>query len=380
MLTRYLVTRIGKPFLAVLLMAAALFSSYSAANFLQEATNGLLASSLITYMIEFKLLIALEIMLPVALYLGIITAIGKMYEDAEFQAIPALRIGPAQIMRSLLVIAIPAALTVAFISQVMRPWAYTHLHHIQDTAEANVDMDVLLPNVFYTLADGKRVVYIDSKPDSGANNIFVFENHEPQYLKAMSAKQGYVLNNVPGRKAYESNSWLHITDGKIADLGLLPNVSDKIIQIQQANQNPAAQITNRTYQSPLEQSTWHLLFHHPRHHDVGELQWRFATGLSTLFLALLALPLAKAGPRAGKAGRVGLAIVIYFIYYILFTVARNSVASGDVPEWFGLWWAPLSLGLLAAILIWRYFTEGFISFFPWLRLQWTDLRNKRKRA
>jgi lipopolysaccharide export system permease protein len=58
--------------------------------------------------------------------------------------------------------------------------------------------------------------------------------------------------------------------------------------------------------------------------------------------------LARLRPRQGRFGRIGIAILVYFIYSQLLAAARAWVEGGVVSEWLGMWWVhvlALALGL-----------------------------------
>ena len=68
-------------------------------------------------------------------------------------------------------------------------------------------------------------------------------------------------------------------------------------------------------------------------------------------LMVLAVPLARLRPRQGRFGRIGIAILVYFLYSQLLAAARTWVESGVVPEFVGIWWVhaiALCVGLVAA--------------------------------
>jgi lipopolysaccharide export system permease protein len=80
--------------------------------------------------------------------------------------------------------------------------------------------------------------------------------------------------------------------------------------------------------------------------DLAEVHWRFAAPASVVLLTLLAIPLARSGPRAGRYARLGFAILIYVIYSNLLGVGRTLVEDGRVPASLGLWWVH---GLVLAV-------------------------------
>jgi lipopolysaccharide export system permease protein len=67
-----------------------------------------------------------------------------------------------------------------------------------------------------------------------------------------------------------------------------------------------------------------------------------------LVLMLIAVPLSKLRPRQGRFGKIGLAVLAYFLYYQLLFAARAWVESGAVSPAIGLWWVH-ALAVVAAI-------------------------------
>ena len=70
-----------------------------------------------------------------------------------------------------------------------------------------------------------------------------------------------------------------------------------------------------------------------------------------LVLMLIAVPLARLRPRQGRFGKIGLAVLVYFIYYYLMVAARSWVESGSVPSFIGLWWVHVVAIAFALLLL-----------------------------
>lgn len=60
-----------------------IFASYSAQRYLTEAANGTLALDVVLDIVFYKVLIALEMLLPVGLYVSVGVTLGQMYTDSE---------------------------------------------------------------------------------------------------------------------------------------------------------------------------------------------------------------------------------------------------------------------------------------------------------
>jgi len=86
--------------------------------------------------------------------------------------------------------------------------------------------------------------------------------------------------------------------------------------------------------------------------DRAEYQWRLSTPVSTLLLALLAVPLSRSQPRQGRYARLLLAVVVYAVYFSVLDISRNWVQQETADS---IWWvtATLALGVLALYVPWR---------------------------
>jgi len=98
--------------------------------------------------------------------------------------------------------------------------------------------------------------------------------------------------------------------------------------------------------------------------DRAELQWRLSAPLSLFVLALVAVPLSRSRPREGRFGRLGVGILVYIIYANMLNVARTMVERDEVPQWLGMWWVHVVLGLVGLLLLAResgWFTRAAVE-------------------
>ena len=83
---RYLRREISMPFLAVSVVLAAIFVTYSLTRFLIDANAGLLRPSEVLQLTFLKSLISLEVLLPLSLYLSVLIGLGRLHSDSEIYA------------------------------------------------------------------------------------------------------------------------------------------------------------------------------------------------------------------------------------------------------------------------------------------------------
>ncbi len=86
---------------------------------------------------------------------------------------------------------------------------------------------------------------------------------------------------------------------------------------------------------------------------MAELHWRLAVPISTILLALLAVPLSKSSPRRGRYAGLFAGIVLYVVFNNLLTVGRSALSKGEVPPELGLWWVHLLTVALLLLIVWR---------------------------
>ncbi|MDY5295176.1 MAG: LptF/LptG family permease [Escherichia coli] len=87
-----------------------IFASYSAQRYLTEAANGTLALDVVLDIVFYKVLIALEMLLPVGLYVSVGVTLGQMYTDSEITAISAAGGSPGRLYKAVLYLAIPLSI------------------------------------------------------------------------------------------------------------------------------------------------------------------------------------------------------------------------------------------------------------------------------
>ena len=151
-------------------MLAALFASYSAAGFLSDAVNGLLPTDAIVNLIGLKVLIALEVLIPISLYISVVLAFGRLYSDSEFTAMFALRVTPARVMSAVLILSGCVAILVGGLSLFARPWAYQRSHAISGRAAEILNVGAM------------EAIAARDRPEDGAQSQFggrVARRHRP---------------------------------------------------------------------------------------------------------------------------------------------------------------------------------------------------------
>lgn len=83
---RYLMREIARQAILISGLLVVMFASYSAQRYLTEAANGTLALPVVLAVIFYKIVISLEMLLPVGLYVAAAVVLGRLHTDSEITA------------------------------------------------------------------------------------------------------------------------------------------------------------------------------------------------------------------------------------------------------------------------------------------------------
>ncbi|MFV2089615.1 MAG: LPS export ABC transporter permease LptF [Pseudomonadales bacterium] len=334
---KYLLREVAAPFFAISFALTTLFVTYSLTHYLTDATEGVLAADAVFTLTLLKALIALEMLLPVSLYVALIVAMGRLYSDWEITGLKASGISERRIILPIMALAVVVALGIAALSLWARPWAYDELYRFQAEAKAFNDLDQLGAGRFHYDDKRDRVVFMDARQgNSELSGLFV-RTRVGEDTQVISATSGsFDAYARPDRHR------LNLFDARVFRLGaegrnLLGRFDEFTLWLPTAIPDPVGYKPKRMSTSELGRS--------PAPDARAELQWRQSTAISALLLALLAVPLSRTQPRRGRYSKVMLAVVIYALYYNLVGVARTGVEQQATAS---LWWAP---GLLLGVVL-----------------------------
>lgn len=74
----------------------------------------------------------------------------------------------------------------------------------------------------------------------------------------------------------------------------------------------------------------------PQH--IAEFQWRLAVPISTIILAILAVPLSRSQPRAGRYSRLAIGLLVFIIYLNMMSAAKAWIEQSTISPALGIWW------------------------------------------
>lgn len=333
------------PFLAITAGLVFIFASYTSADYLADAAQGRFAVDTVLQLVGLKIVIALEVLLPIGLYLALIFGLGRLYRDREMIALQAGGLTRARMLTPLVRISVLIALIVGAISLFGRPWAYGRIYALETTAEAQMNIASIQPGRFRTSGDGRLAVLAQGvHPDEHRlEGVFVTldEGGHRLVIRAKRMTQTPQPDGPPVLTFHEGRFYRLDKTGRadqtlhFGSLVWRPEASEEVVGYKR-KAAPTRQLLTSTDTD-----------------DIAERQWRLSRPLATVFLALLGIGFARSSPRRGRFGNAFAAAVTFALYYNTASIARTWVEHGSVPPLPGIYWLDALVGLLALALLFR---------------------------
>ena len=337
---------VAQTWFSVTLVLLAILISNQFARILGDAASGKLPKDAVFTLLGLTSLNYLTILIPLALFLSVMLALGRLYKDSEMAAMIACGVGPMQIYRPLMRLTVIVALTVGVLSVFAAPWALRQVEEIKASAQRDAQIDALEAGQFRS--NGGVVFYAEGRTSDGKlRNVFL-ERMRDGKIEAVVAKRAEQKTD-----AARGLSVMVLYDGRRYE-GVPGQSSFRIVDFKEHGM-PIAFASKKEKALSVEARSVTSLLATPGPEETAQLHWRLAAPLSTLFLVALAVPLSRTRPRQGRYGKLAVAILVYIVYANLMGAGRAWLENGTLPAALGLWWVHLLVGIFAAYLLRRLY-------------------------
>ena len=331
-LDRYIFREVTQTWFAVTLVLLFILLTNQFARILGDVAKDKLPKDAVFQIIGLTGLQYLTILVPIGLFLSIMLALGRLYADSELPAMMACRVGPAGIYRPLSWLALPLVAGVAWLAIDTGPQAFKEIERIGAEARRQADLASIEPGKFVSGNDQGMVVYVEEVVGPGqVENVFMQSVDSDGNMEVVVAERGEQRDaedpNVRYFVLYEGRRYsgvpgsVNFTVMEFAEHGIpyrLPDVSAPKLEVR------AMRTADLMRSGNLD--------------ELAELHWRIGIPISTLILAILAVPLSASQPRNGRYGRIAIGLLVFIIYFNLLSIGKAWLEQGSVPPAVGIWW------------------------------------------
>lgn len=339
---RHVLRQILASTLAVALLLLVILATYQLAFVMGRAADAQVAANLVPLLAWLSLRTSLMVILPFALLLGIVVALGRLYHDNEIAAALSCGVPAATLHRAAAVVTAGAALLAAWTAFVDAPLAARQAVALRVEAQRSAVVRQLAPGEFRSLGQGVTLYFRGADPDGTLQQVFV------QRLVPGSASRTQVLLARSARQqvaADGSSLLVELAEGSSYEG--MPGAADwRTMQFSRELLTfplPGGALTGPARVDGI--ASWQLL-RSGQARLLAEWHWRLAWVLDVIILGLLAVPLSRLRPGQGPMARVPWAVLLFAVYAGLLTAGRTVMGRGELPAFLGLWWAHAAIAVL----------------------------------
>ena len=288
----------------------------------------------------------LSVIVPVGLLLAVVLTLGRLYHDSEMAALQACGFSATRLLPPLFCFAAVIAIGLGWLSFFQVPRADRSVQLIRQSAIKEAQFGQLDAGRFRSFSGGDAVFYAESVDHEGVlHNVFVRREIAGRIELALSETATY------SKASSNGTHFVTLFNGRRYEG--VPGDSDfRVIEFREHGipiSTPADAVGPQDPDTKPTRELWGT--NAPS--DIAQLQSRTSSPLMALVLTLVAVPLSRLRPRQGRYARVGVAIVVYFVYSNLLSAAKVWVEKGDLSPLIGVWWVHLAVLLLGVYLVYR---------------------------
>lgn len=344
---RYLTKEVYATLLAVTLVVLMVVIANQFINYLGRAAAGGLPMKAVMQLMSLEMPVLLGYFLPLAVFIGILLAYGRLYTDHEMTVLFSCGFSKVQLLGMTLLFSSFIAVIVAVLTLWVEPKLAWYRDRVFAEAALASPIETVLPGRFQVI-DRKWIFYVDSvsRSRNALKDVFVAKSPDP-------SNPTWTIVSAEG-----GHSWL---DPKTGDHFIVLTNGHRYagepgkrnFQVAQYEQYGVRVQTGKLHIPDQAEFTPTTTLWKERHHNrdaATELQWRFTMPLATMILAWLAVPLSHIKPRKGRYAKLLPAIVIYVVYADLIFVIQAAVQKGTMSPLPGMWWIHGAMALLALVL------------------------------
>lgn len=321
-------------------------------QYLADAAEGKIDPNVVFAIMGYRMPAFLELVLPLAFFLGVLLAYGRLYQDSEITVLHACGLSRARITLYTLAVATLVGGGVALLSLWITPQSMARAEALVDAQKNRGEFDLMDAGRFYPLRGGRGVSYAGELGPAGLmKDVFLVESGadsqgEPR-MTIVVAAEGAPQRSEQGKAVY-----LVLRDGYRYE-GVPGRADFEITEFEEYGQRipePAPRDRPGWAESlptgVLRQSS------HPEH--IAALQWRYSAVLLVPIVTLMALPLARTSPREGRFAHILPAMVLYVLYLVSLNAVRGAIEDGELAPLPGLWAIHLLFLVLGVVLMQRW--------------------------
>ena len=354
-LDRYFLRELAQTLIATAIVLVAIMAGSQFATVLKQVANGSFPASVMFQVLGLTMLNGLSVVLPLSAFLGVLNGLGRMYRESEMHVLSSSGMGARGLLRPMTLLAVGVAILVGIVSMWLGPWASRTSDSLVAAANRSVIAAGLDAGRFTSLPGKGGIILVDTLSRDGSILGKTFLSTErigkdgTHHLKVVTGKHGQLYQESDGNSRF-----LALNDGWQYDIPLNADNWRKM-KYQQNDSSLSDVQSDSSDEDPAAGLPTLALLRVDTPDARAELAWRTIAPAMTLALLMLALPLSRQSPREPRYGRLLLAVLSFYLYFLMLELCRSQIVKGRWHHSTPMWIVTLFVFALAAWMFRRQY-------------------------
>jgi lipopolysaccharide export system permease protein len=312
--------------------------------------------------VGFNMLRDSPIILSLSIFLSIIISISQFYKNSEAVVMNSFGMGDKSFIHLIQPVVIFLFLLVFVLTIYAVPWAKQQKSFAEDETVNASEFSFISEGKFESFKNGEIVFYasessqIDEAGEQNMEEIFIYVSNETTPIVVLASEATKYTDSD------NESIYLRLKDG-VRYEGFPGDKNVNILDFDRYDLEIVSGEVQKSLSnfSEIEEKTSIDLLMEGGNLANAEIQWRLSQPISILILSFIGVLLAKTSPRTGKGVNLLFGIIIFMLYNNGLLVAKNSIESGQLNPFVGLW--SIHILFILFIIIFYQFRQGKFSSF-----------------
>ena len=361
-ISRYLLKSLVVFFLAIFFIIGLIVFGNQFVLTVQESVEHGIPIQELMPIVGFNMLRDLPIILSLSFFLSIIISISQLYKNSEAVVMNSFGMGDKSFIHLIQPVVVFLFLIVFALTIYAVPWAKQQKSFAEDETVNASEFSFISEGKFESFKNGEIVFYasessqIDEAGEQNMEEIFIYITNETSPIIVLASEATKYTDSD------NESIYLRLKDG-VRYEGLPGDENVNILDFDRYDLEIVSGEIQKSLSnfSEIEEKTSIDLLLEGGNLANAEIQWRLSQPISILILSFIGVLLAKTSPRTGKGINLLFGIIIFMLYNNGLLVAKNSIESGQLNPFVGLW--SIHILFILFIIIFYQFRQGKFSSF-----------------
>lgn len=285
---------------------------------LSLAAGGRVAPQDVLLMLGFTSIGYLPVMLTLALFIAVVSTLGRQYRDSEMAVWQACGQPLRRFVRPVFAMSWPVLVAVGVLVMLVWPWGNAQSTQLRERYEKRSDLSRVAPGQFQSSKDGSKVFFIDRDEGKAVvgRNVFIL-SQQGERESVTTASEGEILWEAQDRVLALRHGQRTESDPQRKMASVARFDEYRVVADRQA--------TRALDELPPKATDSLTLLRSPDVRHRGELGWRLGMAVGAANFVLLGIGLSASNPRRPNSWSLVMALLVFIVYFNLISLSKSWI-------------------------------------------------------